>query len=45
MYRNNNGPFAWVSWAFVTTEEAGGYMEGNFDFKIFTLWGQCCWSG
>lgn len=36
VYRDATRPIGWVSWAYMTEEEARGYMAGDFEFKIST---------
>ena len=36
IYRDATRPIGWVSWAYMTEEEAHGYMAGDFDFTVST---------
>ncbi|WP_371169768.1 toxin-activating lysine-acyltransferase [Aliiroseovarius sp. 2305UL8-7] len=36
IYRTEQRPIGWVSWAYMSDEDARGYMAGDFDFKIST---------
>ena len=36
IYRDDKRPIGWISWAYMSEEDASGYMAGDFDFKIST---------
>jgi len=36
IYRDADRPIGWVSWAYMSDEDASGYIAGDFDFKIST---------
>ncbi|MCT4558517.1 MAG: toxin-activating lysine-acyltransferase [Pelagimonas sp.] len=38
IYRKGNRPIGWVSWAYMSDEDAKGYMAGDFDFHV------SCWT-
>ena len=44
VYRKDDQPIGWVSWAYMSDAEARGYMAGDFDFQVSTwIGGEHIW--